>query len=212
MLFKVKSSYAQSSPGGVMPARFLLACLSLCLTLLLMGTFSAYQFLLPVWAPTAIQSPLTDSPSAVPVMTSFTPLLDVLYPFALSVLITVMITMSVAMLCVVRTNLRHHNDVIDILRLMGATQRYIAQQFQWHTFRLGFVSCLSGVSVGFGILAIGHLLTEHHIITSIPLIWNQTTVLICLSIPILGGVTGLIASHIEVSRTLHRMERPSSYH
>lgn len=219
------------------PAQFLLGCLSFCLVLLCITTFSAYHFLKPVWAPSFVHinthawthdsgmmessdtlhaqpqdnaSHTPKNPQSFPAaQTSFTPLLDVLYPFAISFLIAIIVTMGVAMVCVVRTSLHTHQDVIDILRLMGATQHYIAQQFQWITFLLGFKACIYGVVCGLMMLGIGHILTHYDIITSIPLLWDHRVLGICAGIPLLGGILGLLTAHIEIARTLQRMEHGS---
>jgi cell division transport system permease protein len=61
---------------------------------------------------------------------------------------------------VTRTGLAIHRPVIDIVHLIGATDGYIAREFQAHAFRLGLLGGLGGLALAaFTLLLIGWLVS-----------------------------------------------------
>jgi len=119
----------------------------------------------------------------------------------------------VAMTAVVfttRTGLALHAELIDLLHLMGATDFYVARQFQWHAFRLG----LSGGGIGlvmtlvvFGALRLaaeqGALPGAADLLPAfrLPLLaWPAI-----LALPPAMGLVGLVTARLTVLRTLARM-------
>lgn len=67
------------------------------------------------------------------------------------ILAVVLLAVVLAVIFAVRTGLSVHRDEIEILNLIGAPDRYIARQFQWHTGRLA----LAGGAAGAVLAAIG---------------------------------------------------------
>jgi len=72
----------------------------------------------------------------------------------LALMIVVLIFFAAAMTIVfaMRTSLRIHRNVTDVLHLIGARDQYIAEQFQRHAFRLGLIGGLIGA--GFAALVV----------------------------------------------------------
>jgi cell division transport system permease protein len=72
----------------------------------------------------------------------------------LALVVVVLIFFAAAMTIVfaMRTSLRIHRAVTDVLHLIGARDQYIAEQFQRHAFRLGLLGGLVGT--GFAALVI----------------------------------------------------------
>jgi len=68
------------------------------------------------------------------------------------ILVVVLIAVVLAVIFAVRTGLSVHRDEIEILNLIGAPDRYIARQFQWHAGRLAlfggaFGAALAAISI-----------------------------------------------------------------
>src|SRR5262249_56350820 len=72
----------------------------------------------------------------------------------LALVIVALIFSAAAMTIVfaMRTSLRIHRNVTDVLHLIGARDQYIAEQFQRHAFRLGLLGGLIGA--GFASLVV----------------------------------------------------------
>jgi cell division transport system permease protein len=72
----------------------------------------------------------------------------------LALVVVVLIFFAAAMTIVfaMRTSLRIHRNVTDVLHLIGARDQYIAEQFQRHAFRLGLLGGLIGA--GFAALVV----------------------------------------------------------
>jgi cell division transport system permease protein len=72
----------------------------------------------------------------------------------LALVVVVLIVFAAAMTIVfaMRTSLRIHRAVTDVLHLIGARDQYIAEQFQRHAFRLGLLGGVIGT--GFAALVL----------------------------------------------------------
>lgn len=72
----------------------------------------------------------------------------------LALVVVVLIFAAAAMTIVfaMRTSLRIHRNVTDVLHLIGARDQYIAEQFQRHAFGLGLIGGLGGA--GFAALVV----------------------------------------------------------
>jgi cell division transport system permease protein len=130
-----------------------------------------------------------------------------------SAVIMVVLVGGVAIAAVIfttRTGLALHADIIRLLHLIGATDRFIAGQFQWHAFRLalggGLVGLLMSLMV-YGGLRVA--LEQVQVIDlagptnglRLPII--ALAAVICL--PLLMALVGLVTARITVLRTLARM-------
>lgn len=60
------------------------------------------------------------------------------------ILVVVLLAAVLAVVFAVRTGLSVHRDEIEILNLIGAPDRYIARQFQWHAGRLSLIGGIVG--------------------------------------------------------------------
>jgi cell division transport system permease protein len=118
---------------------------------------------------------------------------------------------SVAIVTVIfttRTGLMIHAPVVDLLHLMGAPNFYIARQFQWHAFRLGFRGGIIGLVLA--LLAFGalYLAAQQGAATAdlmpgfrLPIAaWISV-----LALPLGMGLAGLVTARITVLRALARM-------
>ena len=63
------------------------------------------------------------------------------------ILIVVLLATVLAVVFAVRTGLSVHREEIEILNLIGAPDRYIARQFQWHAGRLALIGGVVGALV-----------------------------------------------------------------
>lgn len=71
---------------------------------------------------------------------------------ALVVVVLIFFAAAMTIAFAMRTSLRIHRNVTDVLHLIGARDQYIAEQFQRHAFRLGLVGGLAGA--GFAALVV----------------------------------------------------------
>ncbi|WPZ34992.1 FtsX-like permease family protein [Thalassobaculum sp. OXR-137] len=60
------------------------------------------------------------------------------------ILVVVLLAAVMAVIFAVRTGLSVHREEIEILNLIGAPDRYIARQFQWHAGRLALIGGIAG--------------------------------------------------------------------
>lgn len=60
------------------------------------------------------------------------------------ILVVVLLAAVLAVVFAVRTGLSVHREEIEILNLIGAPDRYIARQFQWHAGRLSLIGGVFG--------------------------------------------------------------------
>ncbi len=107
-----------------------------------------------------------------------------------------------------RTGLALHAAVIDLLHLIGAPDRFVAEQFERHAFRLGVRGGVIGLVLAllsFGALrltaeggaATADLMPGFHL----PIIaW-----LVVLALPLVMGLVGLVTARLTVLRALARM-------
>jgi cell division transport system permease protein len=117
---------------------------------------------------------------------------------------------SVAIVTVVfttRTGLMIHAPIVNLLHLMGASDFYIARQFQWHAFRLGIRGGIIGLMpalLAFGAL---HLAAGENagadLMPGFRLPIGAWVVAVAL--PLAMGLAGMATARITVLRALARM-------
>jgi cell division transport system permease protein len=107
---------------------------------------------------------------------------------------------------ITRSTLKMHGNVIDILRLVGATNNYIAKQFQWVAFRLGFSSSLLGVSLGVIIFFMVTSFATRFGLPSDFIVFNQNILVSFILLPLFVGFISLFVARFEVIRTLIRLD------
>ncbi len=126
----------------------------------------------------------------------------------LAFVIVVLIFFAAAMTIVLamRTSLRIHRNVADVLHLIGARDQYIAEQFQRHAFRLGFLGGLIGA--GFAwlvVIGLERVLTKVETLQAMHLelpIWAWA---ILALVPPAAALLAALAARYTVLRGLARM-------
>ena len=109
-----------------------------------------------------------------------------------------------------RTGLALHAALIDQLHLMGATDAYVARQFQWHAFRLGLegggiglvMTLITLGAIRFG-LEQGVLPGTEDLLPAFRLPIEAWPAIVAL--PAVMGLVGLVTARLTVLRTLARM-------
>jgi cell division transport system permease protein len=126
----------------------------------------------------------------------------------LALVIVVLIFFAAAMTIVfaMRTSLRIHRNVTDVLHLIGARDQYIAEQFQRHAFRLGLIGGLGGA--GFAALVVvglERILAKVETLQAMHLelpIWSW---LVLALVPLAAAGLAAVAARYTVLRGLARM-------
>lgn len=131
-------------------------------------------------------------------------LYDSLRYFSYGIIALIAFTMMGTISFVTRSGLRLHRSVIDVLRLIGAPNRYIAAQFQWNAFRLGLSSSLLGILCGTALFALFTWLGQGIDFNLFSL--SHTTFLVLGILPLCIGFLSLTVARLEVFRTLQILE------
>ncbi len=125
-----------------------------------------------------------------------------IFSYALIALITTTIMIAISM--ITRSGLRVHRTVIDILRLIGAPNSYIARQFQWIAFRIGLSSSFIGVVLG---LLIFYTMLYFGVKVPTSFSFFDQRMLVSLMLMPMGvGVISLLVARVEVIRTLIKLD------
>lgn len=112
---------------------------------------------------------------------------------------------ALAVLFVTRTGLDIHREVIELVHLLGAPDRYIARQFQVHALAQGFLGGLLGLAAGAAtITAIGWLaaVLGGGLIPLAKLGWTDWAII--ASLPIAAALVAMLTARIAVLRILGR--------
>jgi len=105
-----------------------------------------------------------------------------------------------------RASLSIHWQVIELLHLMGAEDRYVARQFQGHALRLGLRGGILGFVFAVGILALIGFLGSGGQVAMLPRIeLRLIDWAILLVIPVTTALIATVTAQITVMRTLGRM-------
>ena len=121
---------------------------------------------------------------------------------AVAVLAAILVVVAV----VTRLSLDLHAETVDLLRLMGAADRYVARQFEQHALASG----LRGGLVGFGaglVVVLGFILLAGLApslgLPALPLRTVDWVLLACL--PVLGALLTMLAARLAAGYGLARM-------
>jgi cell division transport system permease protein len=112
---------------------------------------------------------------------------------------------ALAVLFVTRTGLDIHREVIELVHLLGAPDRYIARQFQTHALMQGFVGGLLGLAAGIvTITAIGWLAATlgEGLVPLAGLDGSDWAIIACL--PIAAALVAMLTARIAVLQILGR--------
>ncbi|MFO1061820.1 MAG: hypothetical protein U1E53_33230 [Dongiaceae bacterium] len=107
---------------------------------------------------------------------------------------------------VTRTGLAIHRPVIDIVHLIGATDGYIAREFQAHAFRLGLLGGLGGLALaGLTLLLVGWLLSGVEVALLPPLRLAGWQWALLAVLPLAAALLALATARGTVLRSLRRI-------
>jgi cell division transport system permease protein len=124
------------------------------------------------------------------------------YLFISLIAATVMVTITL----ITRSSLATHASIIDVLRLVGANNSYIARKFQLRAFWLALKGGAWGVIVAFPTIIFLNWLSSHlGVSEALKPTLSFSLLLAILSLPIIMGCISLIAARISVLRTLSRL-------
>lgn len=125
---------------------------------------------------------------------------------ALLVLALIVASAVITVVFVTRTGLAIHRQVIELLHLMGAQDRYIATQFQWHAFWLGLRGGLAGLVLAIGVAFGLEWLGGHADFALLPRLSLQPIDwLLLLLVPLAAALIAMVTATRTVLRTLARL-------
>jgi cell division transport system permease protein len=125
---------------------------------------------------------------------------------ALAIVLLVGLAAVITVVFVTRTGLEIHRQVIELLHLMGAQDRYIAREFQTHALRLGLRGGFFGFALaaaalaGLAWLARGSKAALLPDLDLAPLDWAWLALL-----PLAAAITAMWTARLTVLRTLVRL-------
>lgn|GEM_PF-4329724 len=139
-----------------------------------------------------------------------TSLITQLHKTLLVLSMTLMIFVATAIILsislVTRTGLSMQKSVIDILRLIGSPNSFIARQFQWFTFRMSFFSSIMGMLLAFGCFVSLSLFSNVLGISINLRLMSQELIILIFCLPLSISLLALMVARIEVIRTLIRLD------
>lgn len=116
------------------------------------------------------------------------------------------LTAAVTVAATARTRLALHKDEVALLHLIGATDSYIATQFQRQAFRLATEGAAAGLLLAVITMAIVGFIKNQLGDTVVPVIRMGALEWLCLLLtPLFAGVIAMLASRFTVLHALKRM-------
>ena len=120
--------------------------------------------------------------------------------------LVVLVAILAAVVVVTRMSLDLHAETVDLLRLMGARDRYVARQFEQHALASG----LRGGMVGYGaglLLVLAFILIGTGVpglgLPGLPLRTADWVLLAC--VPVLGALLTALAARVSAAHGLRRL-------
>ncbi len=124
------------------------------------------------------------------------------YLFISLIAATVMVTITL----ITRSSLATHASIIDVLRLVGANNSYIARKFQRRAFWLALKGGLWGVIIALPTIFLLNRFSLHlGVSEALKPTLSLTLLAAILSLPFIVGVISLVAARLSVLRTLARL-------
>ena len=113
---------------------------------------------------------------------------------------------AVTVVFVTRSGLAVHGTIIELLHLIGAEDRFIARQFEFHALKLGFLGSLPGLALAAASLAFLGAMAgriDAPLLPRLTLAPAQWAVLAIL--PLVVGAIAMVTARVTVMRRLARM-------
>ncbi|MGH1455193.1 MAG: cell division protein FtsX [Alphaproteobacteria bacterium] len=125
---------------------------------------------------------------------------------ALFITFTITITTLIAIIAGIRARLTIHKKEVELLHSMGASDIYIARQFQRHAMIIGFQGAALGTVIGLIITFIIISISAHSETSLIPTITisTQAITMLCI-IPFIATLLSAATARITVLRSLSKM-------
>ncbi len=125
---------------------------------------------------------------------------------ALMVALIVAVTTITAISSGVRARMAIYRNQVEILHLIGATDSYLARQFQWHAIIIALLGSLIGTLAGVAVTGLIIVLSGQGSVTLIPEIsMSAVNLAAFLSLPLLACVISGTTARFTVLRTLSQM-------
>jgi cell division transport system permease protein len=130
---------------------------------------------------------------------------------AIGILALIGIAAILTVIFTTRAGLAVHNEIIDLLHLMGARDGYIARQFQREALWLGFKGGLIGLALaGLTLAALAHAAADAELfgdqVSMLPSLhltpWRWASLLL---LPVIAGIIAMVTARITVMRALLRL-------
>lgn len=124
----------------------------------------------------------------------------------IAIALVLALTTALTVAATARTRLSLHQDEVDLLHQIGATDSYIATQFQRQAFRLATEGAAAGLGLALATMAIIALLRRQFDSGLLPGV-HLTPVewVVVVATPILAGVIAMGASRVTVLRALREL-------
>ncbi len=131
---------------------------------------------------------------------------NILKSLALFIALIIGFTTIIAIIAGMRTRLAIHKKEVNLLHHMGATDNYIARQFQRHAMILSFKGSILGTFLGLIISSLIVIISMNSGTSLIPKIQISTSeiIFLCL-IPVIAAIIAAITSRFTVLRSLRKM-------
>ncbi len=131
---------------------------------------------------------------------------NTLKSLALFITLTITITTLIAVIAGIRARLAIHKKEVELLHSMGASDIYIARQFQRHAMIIGIKGALIGTVFGMVITTLLMFMSTHSGSSLIPEIRISTgAILLLLTIPAFACILSATTARITVLRSLSKM-------
>ena len=125
---------------------------------------------------------------------------------ALLISALIAITTIIAVAGAIQSRMAVYHEELELLHLMGATDKYITGQLQRYSFITCFIGAVIGTGIGlFSVLIMGWLL-KHQALDLVPaLTISPFQVIFLLTLPLLIALLGMITAKYTVLRILAKM-------
>lgn len=126
---------------------------------------------------------------------------------AITILGLILLSMMGVIIFTTRTSLAIHNDVIEVLHMVGANDHYIARQFDRQAFRYAFIGGLLGVSGAICLLLV-FLLSFHmsqNDNQSLSVLLNIWQWIVILMTPFFISAIAMMSAHLSVRKSLKQI-------